>query len=89
MFIHFAGNDFLLSKISEKGGVAMSSFKIICQSCGEECEIEDFIDFGQQGTSQIRISHDLEICGDEITGDFKINCFECGNNSYLPHKDIY
>lgn len=58
-------------------------FKIICQNCGEECEIEGYISTGGQGASLIRIDVDLEAEDDEVTGKIEINCENCGNNVYL------
>lgn len=64
-----------------EGGIAV--FKIICQKCGEECEIGGCIYFGLQGPSLISVDTNLEVDDGDVVGEVQISCQRCGNTVSL------
>ena len=61
----------------------MNSFKIICENCGEECQVQGMFQVGIQGTSLIELNLNVEIKSGEPTDEFGTNYQRCGNTIYL------
>lgn len=58
----------------------MAGFKIICNDCGQSCEVEKNMTTGRyKGTVTINVDHDVEIEKDDLTFFYEIVCGRCGN----------
>jgi len=57
----------------------MSGFKIICNSCGENCIVEGQINPGNQSDSLINFNLGVDVEDGETAGQFELRCNNCGN----------
>ena len=62
----------------------MNGFKIICNKCGQACEVDKDLTTGRyKGTATINVDHDVEIEKDDLSFFYEIVCGRCGNTLKL------